>query len=127
MKANILRISVSLMALLIGMSSCQDAMAEKDEFREEVTLKTGGKDADGPMVLGLAIDFYGEPLYPALIALHEQGGQALDSTNTEEDGEFHFHLEEEGNYYLKVYQNEQLVGTSQTVEVTDSSYVILQF
>lgn len=126
MKANILRISVSLMALIIGMSSCQNAIAEKDEFREGVILKTGGKDADRPMIAGLAIDMSEDPLFPAMIALHEQGVEALDSTSTEESGSFQFELEEEGHYYLKVYQNEQLLGTSETIEVTDSSYIVIQ-
>lgn len=126
MKANILRISVSLMALMVGMSSCQDAITEKDEFREKVTLKTGGKDTDGPIVVGLVIDTSEDPLYPAMIALHEQGGGALDSTFTEESGSFQFHLEEEGYYYFKVYQNEQLLGTSETIEIADSSYVVIQ-
>lgn len=126
MKANILRISVSLMALIIGMSSCQDAMVEKDKFRKEVTMKTGGNDTDGPIVVGLVIDISEVPLYPALVALYDQGGEGLDSTTTDIDGNFHFHLEQEGYYYFKVYQDEQLIGSSQTVEVTDSTYLVIQ-
>lgn len=126
MKAKIFKISVSLMALVIGMSSCQNAIAEKDKFHEEVTMKTGGNDTDGPIVVGLAIDMSENPLYPALISLYEQGGEALDSTTTDGDGTFHFHLEEEGYYYFKVYQDEQLRSTSQTVEVTDSTYLVIQ-
>ena len=122
MKVNIAKISICLMRLLVGLSSCESNQLEKETFLE----KKGGEDTDTPIMVGLAKDQEEDPIYPAHVELYMVGETSvLADTTTEENGTFQFRVDT-GYYYVKLYQNEQLLITSEAVEVVDSTYFVVQ-
>lgn len=124
MKASILKISVCMVALMIGSSSCTDAIAEKEEIRNGAQLKTGGKDLDSPIIVGLASYSGGSAFYPGLIVLYETGiTEPQDSTQTDESGGFEFLTSDSGYFYLELYDGMTLIETTGLFEVTDSTYI----
>ncbi len=122
MKAYILKISVCLIGLVIGLSSCESSHFEKETFLE----KKGGEDTDTPIMVGLGIDAQEDPLYPASVELYKVNEvPMIADTATDESGGFQFRVDT-GFYYVKLFQNEQLLITSDTVEVVDSTYFVVQ-
>ncbi|MEQ9262852.1 MAG: hypothetical protein RLP14_06800 [Owenweeksia sp.] len=122
MKAYILKISLGLIGLMAFLSSCENSHFEKDTFLE----KKGGEDTDTPIMVGLGLDAQEDPLYPASVELYKVNeAPMIADTNTDVNGGFQFSVDT-GYYYVKLFQNEQLLITSDTVEVTDSTYFVVQ-
>ncbi len=124
MKASILKISVCMVALMIGSSSCTDTIAEKEEIRNGAQLKTGGKDLDSPILVGLVSYSGGGAFYPGLVVLYESGvTEPQDSAQTDESGGFEFLTNDSGYFYLELYDGVTLIETTDVFEITDSTYV----
>ncbi|MGB0177140.1 MAG: hypothetical protein ACPF9D_08235 [Owenweeksia sp.] len=122
MKAYILKISICLIGLIVGLSSCGNYHLEKETFLE----KKGGEDTDTPIMVGLGINAQEDPLYPALVELYKVNEvPIIADTATDQNGNFQFRVDT-GFYYVKLFQNEQLLITSDTVEVVDSTYFVVQ-
>ena len=110
----------SLLALLgiIVLSSCQ-----KEEHVSSYTspLEKKEGDNDEPFVLGAVYDKNIQPVHPAIVVLVADGGTTpLDSAETGTDGSFGVATGQEGFFFLRIYENDILVFTSDIFEVTDT-------
>jgi hypothetical protein len=122
MKANILKLSICAIILTVGFSSCEKNYEKEQDYLE----RKGGEDTDTPIMIGFAVDGSEEPIYPAEVELFDINQTIkVDETSTDEYGGFQFTMDS-GYYYVKLYENEQLRYISDTVEVSDSTYLPIQ-
>jgi len=127
MKVRFFNISVSLFALVIGLASCENTVNEKESLLSNVKQLKGGEDTDEPIIVGLAIDQEENPVYPGVVKLfQDENPSEIAVQSLGENGSFRFDSLSTGNYLLKLYQNNQLLVKTESFEVSDSTYVVIQ-
>lgn len=105
----------------IGLSSCEKEINNKINYQGN--LYKGGEDTDGPIFVGFTSINEGSPVYPGSVHLYLAGQESpMDSSETDNNGNFSFNPADTGYYFIKVFQNSSLLGESGNVHIIDSTY-----
>ena len=120
MNSPFLRLCSFALILSAGLSSCQK---EKNLAAEWDTTDKKEGDLDEPFILGYIHDEESAPVYPAFVVLVAQGSTVpLDSTETDNEGNFLLPTGSSGFFYMRIYQENELLYSTEGVNVTDSVF-----